>query len=95
MMNRFSDAEDLAAATRAELPRMAVDWLAALRGPLEKLTTAALSEGMSDEEFLRQVETFIQRLPELFDEIDHDSLAALMESSMGAAMANGIAARIP
>ena len=35
-MNRFRELEKLQAATRAELPRVAVAWLAAARAPLEK-----------------------------------------------------------
>lgn len=93
-MTRFQDAEKLAATARAEIPGVAIAWLAALRGPLEKLTMAAVSGEVTDAEFLNQVDAFIKKLPELMETMDHDALAKLMEDSMGAAMANGIAQRV-
>jgi hypothetical protein len=92
-MGRYKDSEKLMAATREQVPAVAVEWLAALRRPLEKLTKAALSGEVSDAEFLALVKTFRDRLPELMEELDHDALAKLMEDGMGAAMANGIEAR--
>ncbi|MEO5915570.1 MAG: hypothetical protein ABIS50_15155 [Luteolibacter sp.] len=92
-MNRFQQLEIQQAATRAELPRVAVQWLAAARTPLEKLTMAALDPDLSDEEFVKLVERFSEDLPKLLDTMDHDALAELMEEGMGAAMANGIEQR--
>lgn len=92
-MNRFRQLERLQAATRAELPRVAVAWLAAARAPLEKLTIAALDPTISDADFRARVEAFAQSLPGLMQSLDHAALAKLMEDSMGAAMANGIAQR--
>lgn len=94
-MNRARTAETLAAATRAELPGVAVAWLAALRKPLEKLTKAALKPGVSDADFIALVEKFQRRLPALMSKLDHAALADLMERGMGAGIANGIAARLP
>jgi hypothetical protein len=93
-MSRFRDAETLAETVRAEIPSVAVTWLAALRAPLEKLTMAALDEGVSDEEFLNRVDGFAKKIPDLLEEMDSEALAALMEGAMGAAMANGIAERL-
>lgn len=93
-MNRFQEAEALAATVRAELPRVAVQWLAAARPPLEKLTRAALDPELSDADFLALVEDFSRSLPTLFDQLDHATLATHMENSMGAAMANGLSSRI-
>jgi surfactin synthase thioesterase subunit len=93
-MNRFRPLESLQAATRARIPRVSIAWLAAARAPIEALTTAALDPAVSDSEFLRRVQDFADSLPSLMDSIDHDALAALMEESMGAAAANGIAARL-
>jgi hypothetical protein len=93
-MNRHKQAEALASTVRAEIPRVAVQWLAAARAPLEKLTTAALDPNLSDEDLLSQIDAFIKKLPELMDELDHDALAKLMENGMGAAMGNGIAKRM-
>ena len=92
-MNRFRELEKLQAATRAELPRVAVAWLAAARAPLEKLTIAALDPAISDADFRSRVEAFAKSLPGLMQSLDHDALSKLMENSMGAAMANGIAQR--
>lgn len=92
-MDRFKQGEKLAAAAREGLPSVAVQWLAAARKPLEKLTKAALNGEVSDAEFVALVEEFSQSLPGLLDEMDHDALATHMENSMGAAMANGMAAR--
>ena len=92
-MNRFRTHEQLSAATRARLPEAVGPWLAAVRAEMEKLTTAALSGEVSDEEFRALVEETSAALPDLLDRTDHDSLAGLMEHGMGAAMANGIAAR--
>jgi hypothetical protein len=94
-MNRFRETEALAATVRNEIPRAAVRWLAAVRTPLEGLTTAALDEGISDEAFLVLVESFSASLPALLETLDHAALGELMETSMGAAMGNGIAARTP
>lgn len=89
-MNRFQQAEELAAAAREELPRRAERWLAAARTPLETLTMAALDPSIPDEEFVAMVERFSKELPGLFDQLDHDAIAELMEDTMGASMANGI-----
>jgi hypothetical protein len=92
-MNRFRQLETLQAATRGRIPGVAVSWLAAARAPLEKLTTAALDPAITDAEFLALVKSFSESLPSLLDTMDHESLASLMEESMGAAMANGISQR--
>lgn len=92
-MKRFSTLAKLQAATRAAIPGAAVAWLAALRQPLEKLTMAAMDPALTDAEFSAMVETFSASLPGLLEAMDHDALAKLMEDGMGAAMANGIAAR--
>ena len=94
MKNRFKDAEELAAATREEIPKVAVRWLAAARAPLEKLTMAALDPDLTDDAFLALVDGFSKSLPGLLDRMDHASLANLMETGMGAAMANGISRRV-
>lgn len=93
-MTRFRQFEKLSQVVRAELPTVAVPWLAAVRRPLERLTMAALDPGTSDEDFRRMVAEFAESLPELLEEIDHDALAGLMEGAMGAAAANGIAERL-
>ena len=92
-MDRFKQSEQLAAATREEIPKVAVRWLAAARAPLEKLTMAALNPDLSDAEFLAMVAEFSKKLPALLDTMDHDALAKLMEHGMAASMANGIAQR--
>jgi hypothetical protein len=92
-MDRFKQTERLAAATRGEIPKVAVRWLAAARDPLERLTMAALDPDLTDEAFLALVEKFSNSLPGLLDTMDHAALANLMEEGMGAAMANGIAGR--
>lgn len=92
-MNRFQTAEKLMAATRAQIPRAAVRWCAAVRQPLEILTMAALSPDVSDEQFTELVEAFSESLPGLMESMDHAALAELMEAGMGAAMANGLTAR--
>jgi hypothetical protein len=92
-MNRFQQAEALAATTREEIPRVAVQWLAAARAPLEELTTAALDPDLPDAEFLNRVDAFIKKLPNLLESMDHAALADLMERGMGAAMGNGISQR--
>lgn len=93
-MNRYRTLETLQANTRDALPSAAVLWLAAVRIEMEKLTKAALSGEVSDEEFLALVEETSKGLPDLLDRMDHDALARLMEDSMGAAMANGMSARM-
>jgi hypothetical protein len=93
-MKRFREMEKLQETVRAELPGVAVAWLAALRQPLEELTMAALNGKVGDEEFLKRVEDFAEKIPGLLEEMDSAALAGLMEGAMGAAMANGIAARV-
>jgi len=93
-MKRFRDLETYQESVRSELPGVAVSWLAAVRVEMEKLTKAALSGEVSDEEFLRMVEDLSKRMPDLLEKMNHDSLAKLMEDSMGGAMANGMAARV-
>lgn len=94
MPSRFQDTEQLAATVRAEIPAVALAWLASVRVEMEALTMAALSGEVSDAEFRALVEQTSARLPQLLAQMDHDALAGLMESGMGAAMGNGIAARI-
>lgn len=94
MPSRFRDAEKLAETVRGEIPAVAVTWLEAARKEMEMLTKAALSGDVTDEEFRRLVEETSKRLPELLDTMDHDALAGLMETGMGAAMGNGIARRM-
>jgi len=91
---RHRDAERLAATVRGRLPRAVIPWLAAVRREMESLTTAALSGDLSDEDFRALVEKTAAALPALMDRMDHDALAGLLEEGMGAAMANGIAARM-
>lgn len=93
-MNRFRDLEKLQAATRAELPRAAVAWLAAARTPLEVLTMAAMDPAITDADFRAMVEEFAAALPGLMEKMDHSAIAGLMENAMGASMANGIAQRV-
>ena len=93
-MSRFKDAENLAADVRDGLPDAVIDWLAAAREEMEKLTTAPLSGDLSDVDFRALVEETSKRLPELLDQMDHDVIAARMETAMGAAMGNGIEERI-
>jgi hypothetical protein len=93
-MKRYRDLEKLQETVRADIPAVAISWLAAVRKEMEQLTKAALSGEVSDEEFRALVEKTSKRLPELLDEMNHEALADLMESGMGAAAANGIAQRI-
>jgi hypothetical protein len=95
MPDRYKTNETLMAATREKIPAAAIDWLAAVRRPLEKLTRAALSGDVTDAEFRAMVEQFSASLPGLMGDIDHTPIATLMEHSMGAAMANGLTARSP
>ena len=82
------------AASREKIPKVAVRWLEAVRLPLETLTMAALSPEVSDDTFLQMVEDFSASLPGLLETMDHSALAGLIEGSMGAAMANGMVARM-
>ncbi len=93
-MNRFRNIEDQQAAARAELPSVAIQWLAALRSPLEQLTMAAVNGEISDAEFHALVEKFTTDLPALMDSLDHDALASHMENNMSEAMINGILQRV-
>lgn len=93
-MNRFQEAEQLSTTVREEIPRVAIRWLAAVRTPLEVLTTAALDPATSDTDFLALVEKFSAEIPGLMETMDHDALGELMASGMGAAMGNGMAGRI-
>lgn len=90
---RYRDGEKLQAAARAEMPAAAVRWLANVREPLQVLTMAALSPDVTDDEFATLVESFSESLPGMLEKIDHGAIAELLEKSMGAAMANGMAAR--
>ena len=92
-MTRHRTHETLSAATRARLPAVAGPWLAAVRAEMEKLTMAAIAGDLSDEDFRALAEQTSAKLPELLATMDHDALAILMAQGMGAAMANGIAAR--
>lgn len=93
-MNRYRELEKLQETVRSEIPSVAVDWLAAVRKEMEKLTKAALSGDLTDEQFRALVEKTSKRLPELLDKMNHEALSGLMEKGMGAAMANGMAERL-
>jgi hypothetical protein len=90
---RHATNEKLMAATREQIPTVAIPWLAAVRKPLEKLTKAALSGKITNEQFATMVQEFSESLPGLLEKMDTAPLAELLETGMGAAMANGITAR--
>lgn len=91
---RYRALERLQQSTRATLPELVPAWNAPVREALEDLTTASLDPDLSDEDFEALVADTRENLHRLMDEIDHSALADLMEESMGASAANGIAARM-
>jgi hypothetical protein len=91
---RYRTLEKLQEKARQEIPAVAVDWLAAARREMERLTMAALSGKVTDEEFANMVRKSSAKLPQLLDKLNHEALAKPMEDTMGASAANGIAARM-
>jgi hypothetical protein len=93
MPDRIETQERLAAAVRAGLPGVVAEWLAPARARLEVLTRSALDPEVDDETFNRMIRHAAAGLPELMEELRTLSLADYFEAAMGAAAANGIAAR--
>ena len=92
--HRFEDLERYAAAAvRAGLPAVVMEWLAPARARLEVLTRSAVDPEVDDETFLQMVRRAAAELPELMEELGTTSLAEYFEAAMGAAAVAGMTAR--
>ncbi|MHB8520720.1 MAG: phage portal protein family protein [Limisphaerales bacterium] len=64
-------------------------WLGGLKPHFHKLIQAALSNSVSDAQFIAVIERAQKEMPELFQSLDRASLAKVMEETMAAACVNG------
>lgn len=88
------DTEQIIANRAVEIAAQAVGvdaaWLAPVADLLAELARKAEDKALSDADFLDFLEQAAKRLPELFDAMDHDALAAALEKAMGHGIVGGI-----
>ena len=80
------------ARARAGLVAVVPKWTERARQKLEELTTLALDESVSHEDFLRRVERAVIEMPAMMEELDHDALGRYMADVMADSMARGMLA---
>jgi len=72
-----------------DLTGVEAKWLGGVKPFFRSLVTAALNTELSDQDFLLVIAKAQREMPELFDKLNHDALAAAMEAAMGSALVNG------
>ncbi|MEK9752269.1 MAG: DUF935 family protein [Rhodospirillaceae bacterium] len=65
-------------------------WLNPVAGLLQDLERRAQDRNMSEADLLKFLEKARDRLPELFDRMDHQALADVLEGALGAAVLEGV-----
>lgn len=65
-------------------------WLGGVKPYFRGLILAAQNDQLTDEQFVRVLETAQGHFPELFQQLDHKALADAIEASLGSAVVNGL-----
>ncbi len=81
--------EQLVDAALADATGIAPRWLGAVRPIFETLIAKAADQRISDADFIAAVQQARARLPDVFDRLDHNALARVIEQTMSAAAVNG------
>ncbi|HWD20504.1 MAG TPA: DUF935 family protein [Verrucomicrobiae bacterium] len=66
-------------------------WLGGIKPLFVRLAAAAQSHKLTDEDFIRVVETAAKNMPELFPQLKTKELAKELENTMATALVNGVA----
>jgi hypothetical protein len=79
-----------AQAKAADALGVPVAWLAPVREILGELERKAADKTLSDGEMLDALDALVKRMPELFAEMDLESLARMLEAGMGGAVVDSV-----
>jgi len=82
--------EERAYTVAENLTGVSREWLAPVKPVFRDLVMMAEDDTVTDEALVEAVEQAISLMPELFQELNTESLATALEKSMGAAAANGL-----
>ncbi|HEY4414478.1 MAG TPA: DUF935 family protein [Verrucomicrobiae bacterium] len=74
----------------ADASGIAPRWLGAVRPIFEELMSKAVNSNVTDADFIAAVEEAQAKLPEVFDRLDHNALARVIEGVLGASTTNGL-----
>lgn len=85
-----SNLDNLTTTVMENLTKVSADWLGSVKPFFDKLSAKALSENVSDEDFIATLEAAKNELPELFDDLDSDSLAKALEEASATALIAGV-----
>jgi hypothetical protein len=88
------DTRKLAENILENLTGVSAEWLGNATPICESLLAKAQDESLTDDDFIKAVQAASAAMPSLFDKLNWRSLATAIEKANGAAMVNGIAARL-
>jgi len=77
-----------------DLTGVSEQWLQPIKPAFTELVAKAMQSDVSDSDFVAALSKAEGMMPELFDEINTDTLAAALDKAMGAAAVNGAVERI-
>jgi hypothetical protein len=73
-----------------KLTGVASQWLSGVKPSFDRLAALAMSDNVTDDDFLKVVEAAKVQLPELFDKLDTKVLQKAFEDSSGTALMAGV-----
>lgn len=76
------------------LTQVSSQWLGGVKPTFDRLADLALSGNATDDDFLKTIEAASTQLPELFGELDTQSLQQAFEESIGTALMAGVADKL-
>lgn len=76
-------------AALADATGIAPRWLGAVRPIFSELVRKAKDGSVSDEDFVKAIARAQKQLPDVFENMDHDALARVIEQTMAAGVVNG------
>lgn len=85
--------EKLSAAVLEGLTGVSKEWLSPVRPFFDRLAALAMSNQVSDEDFMSALEQAKKQIPELFDLLDSDSLQLAFKNAISSAAMAGISSR--
>lgn len=90
----LSTVDRLSSAVLEGLTGVQQEWLAPIRPTFERLMALAMSDTVTDEDFLKALEEAREKMPEQFDELDSEALQEAFENAIGSAMLAGSTRRL-
>lgn len=82
-------AATLVDAALADATGIAPRWLGAVRPVFTRLMAKAMNDSVSDADFVAAIQAAQKELPDVFDRMDHNALARVIEQTMAAGVVNG------